>query len=79
MTIEGLAVWQAATACIAVGFGSVSVDMTAALAITGAHGVPPPTAAQLLLSFQVGLQASRAESRDADQDDAAGRTPHGPS
>lgn len=59
--------WRAAQICLTASFGSVAIDMTAALALTAARGVPPQLSADLLEQFQLGLFEGRADQADHDE------------
>jgi hypothetical protein len=64
-TLEGWACWSACEASLRGGMVQTHVDIGAALAVTGAMGVVPLVAADLLMAAQHGLAAGLKKRGDA--------------
>jgi len=65
-TVEGVACWRAATACLMADMVGVRIDMAAALSVASSLGAPPEVAADLLIAIADGLaeaQIKRAGDR----------------
>lgn len=68
MTPEGTAVWRAGQTALRGTMGGVVVDISGALAMATAFGVPPAAAAHLIAAFRAGMLEGFAERKRKEEE-----------